>query len=704
MTKNDADLARVVLPVPLQESFVYGVPPEMRGDLRPGCQVLVPFRSRSLRGFVLEILRGEPPKGLKHIKAIKGGVVDDAVMRLAKWAADYYVAPLGEVLKAAVPNPVARPKIPESGAGKPTVPERGLSLRPTADQRAVLDAVAAGLDRRAFEVLLLQGVTGSGKTFVYCRAAADVIERGGSCLVLVPEISMSTQLVERFREFFGDRVAISHSGLSASERYLSWMNAGSGGAKVVVGARSAVFSPLKNLKLIIVDEEHEPSYKQSDVPRYNARDVAVKRGQMQSCLVMLGTATPSLESYNNAVTGRYAMLRLPSRIDSRPMASVRIVDLKSRPKDTPDAEVGERSAVSGGAAGSLRENVASPVKRSPAADSGWLFSETLNDKMADRLAKGEQVILFLNRRGHSTFVQCRDCGVSFRCPRCEVTLTYHSDPPRLFCHYCGHSSFGVKQCPKCAGSNFWFGGVGTQKVENEIKRMFPDVGVLRMDVDSTRRRGSQRSMVEKFSSGKALVLLGTQMVAKGLDFPGVTLVGVVYADTQLNLPDFRASERTFQLLTQVAGRAGRGALPGEVIIQTFLPEHPSLKAAARQDFDLFCKGEIEDRRSLKFPPFSRLIDVSFSADDEGEVIQCSERVKKRVEEWLNEKGITSVDVMGPAPYPIARLRNKSRWHITLRGKSLRELRAGLDALRDIVERERPKKMAVGFDVDPLQLM
>jgi primosomal protein N' (replication factor Y) len=676
MTKSYTHLARVALPVPLQESFVYGVPSGMEDEVRPGCQVLVPFRSRSLRGFVLEVFDGEPPKGLRQIESLKGGPVDGGVMRLAKWAADYYVAPLGEVLKAAVPNPVARPRLQDRAEVTSTVPERGLSLKPTSHQAAVLEAVAAGLEGRAFQVFLLQGVTGSGKTFVYCKAAAEVIASGGSCLVLVPEISMSTQLVDRFRDFFGDEVAISHSGLSASERYMSWKKAGSGEAKVIVGARSAVFSPLKNLRLIVVDEEHEPSYKQSDVPRYNARDVAVKRGQMEDCLVLLGTATPSLESYNNARTGKYRMLRLPCRIDSRPLASVQIVDLKS-----PSEE-----------------------EKAAAREAGWLFSKTLREKMKERLANGEQVILFINRRGHSTFVQCRDCGGSFRCPRCAVTLTYHSDPHRLFCHYCGHSSGSVNQCPNCTGSNFWFGGVGTQKVENEIKRMFPEAGVLRMDVDSTRRRGSQRSMVEKFSSGKALVLLGTQMVAKGLDFPGVTLVGVIYADTQLNLPDFRASERTFQLLTQVAGRAGRGERPGEVIIQTFLPDHPSLRAAARQDFELFCKGELKDRRELFFPPFSRLIDVSFAAADEDEVVQCSTRVKRGMEEWLRGEGIVSVDVMGPAPYPVARVRNRSRWHITLRGRSLPELRASLEALRGIAESERPGRMAVGLDVDPLQLM
>lgn len=675
------------MPVPLRESFVYGIPADLMEEVRPGCQVVVPFRSRSLRGFVIEVFAGDPPKGLRQIKALKGVAVDDRVMELARWAAEYYVAPIGEVLKAAVPSPVTRVRLPARREERSTVPERGLSLKPTVRQRAILETVDGNLGHDDFEVILLQGVTGSGKTFVYCKAAAGVIEKGGSCLVLVPEISMSTQLVDRFREFFGEEVVISHSGLSASERYLSWLKAGSGEARVVVGARSAVFSPIVNLKLIIVDEEHEPSYKQSDVPRYNARDVAVKRGQMEKCLVLLGTATPSLESYNNALTGKYKMLRLPSRIDSRPMASVKVVDLKSKPAG---GRPGEEAPASGdGAAGS------------PA---GWLLSETLKSKMKERLERGEQVILFINRRGHSTFVQCRDCGESFRCPRCEVTLTFHTNPHRLFCHYCGYSSGSSDKCPKCSGSNFWFGGVGTQKVESEIKRMFPDVGVLRMDVDSTRRKGSQRSMVETFSSGEASVLLGTQMVAKGFDFPGVTLVGVIYADTQLNLPDFRAAERTFQLLTQVAGRAGRGVLPGEVIIQTFLPEHPSLKAAAKQDFELFCKGELADRGELFFPPFSRMIDVSFTAIDENEVVQCAARVKRGLEEWLRGEGIKSVDVMGPAPYPLARLRGKSRWHITLRGGVLPELRTGLGALRAIAERERPAGMAVGLDVDPLQLM
>ncbi len=657
--------------------FVYGVPPDLHGQLRPGCQVSVPFRSRSLRGFVIEVFEGEPPRGLRDIKALVGGPLGEPVMRLTRWVSSYYMAPWGEVLKAAVPKPVGRLRIPAVTAGRPTVPEHGPALEPSSHQRAILEALSTRLAGSGFEVCLLQGVTGSGKTFVYCRAAAEVVRGGGACLVLVPEISLSTQLVERFREFFGDAVVVTHSGLSPSERYITWVKAGAGEAKVVVGARSAVFSPLKDLRLIIVDEEHEPSYKQNDVPRYNARDVAVKRGQLEGCVVMLGSATPSLESYNNALSGKYAMLHLPCRVDSRPMASVEVVDMREEREKR-----GEDSAAAG----------------------SRFFSGVLRDRIEDRLEKGEQVILFINRRGHSTFVQCRDCGTSFRCPKCEVALTYHSDPHRLTCHYCGYSSKGTKTCPKCAGSNFWFGGVGTQKVEDEIKEMFPGVRVLRMDIDSTRRRGSQRSMVETFSSGEASILLGTQMVAKGLDFPGVTLVGVVHADTQLNLPDFRASERTFQLLTQVAGRAGRGGTPGEVVVQTFLPDHPSVRAAALQDFELFYGREIQDRKELGFPPFSRLVDVSFTGRDEGEVIRCSTLVKEKMDKWLRSGKISGVDVMGPAPYPISRIRNRTRWHVTLRGDSLRELRRSIEALKAISEAERPAKLAVGMDVDPLQLM
>ncbi len=714
MSQAFSSLARVVLPLPLRDSFVYGVPVELRGEVRAGSQVFVPFKSRGLRGLVVEIFQGEPPRGLRDIKAVAGEPVGDRVLELARWVSDYYLAPLGEVFRAAVPKPLTRLRRPAAIEGRPTVAESALAMIPTSHQQEVLEAVGRNLDAGGFGVLLLQGVTGSGKTFVYCKAAAEVVRRGGGCLVLVPEISLSTQLVDRFREFFGEQVVLSHSGLSASERYMAWLRAGAGEAKVVVGARSAVFSPLKNLALIIVDEEHEPSYKQSDVPRYNARDVAVKRGQMEGALVMLGSATPSLESYNNALAGKYTMLRLPCRVDSRPMAKVHVVDLKAgggrRPAEAAAGDAPVRPAGRGGTdpGGSSRgaEGTAGETGATGAhsADASWLFSDILREKMDERLAKREQVILFINRRGHSTFVQCRDCGASFRCPRCEVALTYHSDPHRLTCHYCGYSAKDVETCPSCRGSNFWFGGVGTQKVEREIKRMFPEAGVIRMDVDSTRRRGARRSMVETFSSGEALVLLGTQMVAKGLDFPGVTLVGVIYADTQLNLPDFRASERTFQLLTQVAGRAGRGRTPGEVVIQTFLPDHPSLLAAAAQDFSLFYGKEIVDRRELCFPPFSRLVDVSFTGRDEAEVIQHANRVKRRVEDWLRSEGIASVDAMGPAPFPIARLRNKARWHLTLRGRSLPELRRSVEMLRAAVDNERPGRVAVGLDVDPLQLM
>jgi len=710
--------------LPLQESFLYEVPPDLEPQIVTGAQVTVPFRSRRLRGFVVEVLDGEPRPGLRPIESAAGPPVDERIMRLTRWVADYYVAPWGEVLRTAVPRPVGRIRLQETPTGRSTVPERGLELKPTKHQRAALSAIAEQVAREEFKVILLQGVTGSGKTYVYCKAAAEVIAAGGSCLVLVPEISLSTQLVDRFRHFFGDDVILSHSALSQSERYVSWVRAASGDAKVVVGARSAVFSPLKNLKLIVVDEEHEPSYKQSDVPRYNARDVAVKRGQLEGCVVLLGSATPSLETYNNAVTGKYTRVLLPCRIDSRPMAEVRIVDLKAA---RPGGTVGEETAGAGRNGGRSRgEDDAGPGTeggrerhgeegRFPGGagagalsgrgeNSSWLFSDVLTRKMTERLSRGEQVILFINRRGHSTFVQCRDCGGSFRCPRCEVTLTYHSDPHRLTCHYCGYSSWTTDTCPKCGGSNFWYGGVGTQKVEKEIRRMFPEVGVLRMDVDSTRRKGAQRTMVEEFSAGKALVLLGTQMVAKGLDFPNVTLVGVVYADTQLNIPDFRASERTFQLMTQVAGRAGRGGSPGEVIIQTFLPDHPSLKAASLQDFELFYRNEIKDRRELMFPPFTRLVDISFTASDEKDVVSFSNRVKHKMEEWVRDRGMSSVDVLGPAPYPISRLRGKLRWHIMLRGRSVAELRKALDAARSFAQQERPSSLLVGIDVDPMQLM
>jgi primosomal protein N' (replication factor Y) len=709
MSQSVYSLARVVLPLPLRDSFVYEVPVDLRGEVRAGSQVSVPFKSRSLRGLVVEVFDGEPPRGLRSIKSLAGEAVGEKVLELTRWVSDYYLAPWGEVFRAAVPRPLARVRVPARAGGGSAASEGAPAMKPTSHQREVLDAIGRRLDLGGFGVLLLQGVTGSGKTFVYCRAAAEALRRGGACLVLVPEISLSTQLVDRFREFFGERVVLSHSGLSASERYVAWRKSASGEAKVVVGARSAVFAPLRNLALIIVDEEHEPSYKQGDVPRYNARDVAVKRGQMEEALVLLGSATPSLESYNNALAGKYTKLSLPCRVDSRPMAKVQVVDLRAGGggagggEGATDGEASEGATEGdpgreGGAEGGARE------VRAPSPEAAWLFSDVLREKMDERLAKGEQVILFINRRGHSTFVQCRDCGESFRCPRCEVTLTYHSDRHRLTCHYCGHSAKDVTTCSKCGGSNFWFGGVGTQKVEGEIKRMFPEVGVLRMDVDSTRRRGARRSMVETFSSGGALVLLGTQMVAKGFDFPGVTLVGVIYADTQLNLPDFRASERTFQLLTQVAGRSGRGVTPGEVVIQTFLPDHPSLRAAAAQDFSLFYRKEIEDRRELAFPPFSRLVDISFTGREEPEVIRRANKVKRKVEDWLRSERIATVDAMGPAPFPIARLRNKARWHLTLRGRSLPELRRSIDMLRAAVEEERSGGVAIGVDVDPLQLM
>ncbi len=548
-------------------------------------------------------------------------------------------------------------------------------MRLTADQEAVVDALNAALDERVFHPALLHGVTGSGKTLVYVHLVRSALAQGRGAVVLVPEIALAWQMVRRFKQHFGDEVAVLHSQLSAGERYDTWKRLRRGQQRVVIGARSAVLAPLPNLGLLIVDEEHDASYKQEDVESsfplsYNARDLALMRGQRQRALVVLGSATPSLESHANAAQGKYRRYVLPRRIDDRPLPTVHVVDMK-------------------------RE----PFQRKQRA----IFSKLLRLKMRERLERGEQVVLLQNRRGFAPFISCGACGEFVECASCRVSLTYHRSRQGALtrCHYCDFAAPVPSLCPSCGAAELRFEGVGTQKVEEALLEQFAGVRVIRMDVDTTGWKGAHDELVERFRRREADVLLGTQMVAKGLDFPEVTLVGVISADTGMHMPDFRAAERSFQLLTQVAGRSGRGAQPGEVVVQTRLPDDPVLLAAAAQDYEAFAERELGERREAGFPPFGRLLVLRWRGDDEEGV----ERAAREGSAVLLPLLDSATVLLGPAPAPLPRLRGAYRWQALLRGDTAQRLRGAARGAWEQMNQIAQRHGAVlTVNVDPLTMM
>ncbi|MBS3948875.1 MAG: primosomal protein N' [Dethiobacter sp.] len=533
----------------------------------------------------------------------------------------------------------------------------------TAEQEHALTAIRAGMKGNAPCNILLHGVTGSGKTEVYLQAIEEVLAAGKGSIVLVPEISLTPQMIDRFTSRFGDWVAVLHSRLSAGERYDEWRRVASGEAMVVVGARSAVFAPLSELGLIVLDEEHEHSYKQEETPRYHARDVALWRAQQHRAVLLLGSATPSLESYCLAEKGDYVLSRLPNRIHDRPLPPVEIVDLRREMKE------GHRS----------------------------VFSRALLAALANTQAAGRQAIILLNRRGYATFVLCRECGFVLRCPACQLALKFHVTDEQLRCHYCEHQEPYPLVCPACAGRYIRHFGTGTQRVVEELQKHFPSLRLARLDADATARKGAHRQILASFRRGEYQVLVGTQMVAKGLDFPNVTLVGVITADTALNLPDFRAGERTFQLLTQVAGRAGRGEAGGRVIIQTYAPDHYAVQAAKTHDFEGFYRQELAARQELEYPPFSRLVRFVISGGKEEDVIRAAEFLPDILE--------PQVDALGPSPCPLAKLRGQFRWQVVARGFELETL---LSVSKEAVALFRDNPLAgevrLTVDVDPQNLL
>ncbi len=827
-------LVDVALPLPIPRVFTYRV--EQDG-LVAGTRVLVPFRGRRLIGWVTGP-GAEPiePARVRAVSAVldREPTVPAELLRLCRWVADYYAAPLGQVLRAALPTlltdtrrpepPVRTRRILRLTRELPSLQERDELFGRARRQRACYEAVeglggsaevahltgqlgfsanvlrglvARGVaeiteheverdpfadvpapppprfeltpaQRRARDALvaaaaalgaqggatagggaepdlrpfLLLGVTGSGKTLVYIELLREVVERQGlGAIVLVPEIALTPQTVARFRSHFGDRVAVLHSALSDGERFDAWRALRSGARRIVVGARSSVFAPVQDLGAIIVDEEHESTYKQSDeAPRYHAREVAIIRAQMSGAVCVLGSATPSLESWHNVQAGKFRLLELPERVEGRPLPPVRVIDMRGRPGPAPAPGRGEGTSTppprhpgggggtSGGGAPALPlrhpgggggvptpppyppGGTAPPPRHPGGGTSGGgrrqdVLAAELVDAMRLRLERGEQVILLLNRRGYATFVQCRDCGNVWRCRQCNVALTYHRARRRLICHYCFHEEPPPITCDRCASGDLSFRGIGTEQVERAVIEAFPTARVARMDVDTTSGKWSHHEILDRVGRREIDILLGTQMIAKGLDFPGVTLVGVVNADVGLNLPDFRATERTFQLLTQVAGRAGRGPAGGEVLIQTSLPNHYAIRAALAHDYKGFAARELEERREPRYPPHCRLANVVISGTDEIAVQEEADRAAAWVRTFIRREARGEVEVTGPAPCPIDRIRGRWRWHLLLRSSRAEPIGRTCRALHErYTVRAGAAQLRMALDRDPVALL
>ena len=734
----------VAVPVPLRQTFNY----RMAGAApSPGTRVKVTFRGRTMVGWVLG--PGKEVPGLVDVTAVLEPVPSVApdLLELAHWLAEYYVAPLGIVLRTMVPaafsgrwrlpKPATRSvvrvereigtldemqrvfgravrqreayeQLQEAGGALPVAvilekgfsravlnglvrrgvaakvaevvvrdpfrdvpPGKGPALVPTAAQLKALRSLLTA-PRGKGGAFLLHGVTGSGKTLVYVEFLKRVIERGEGAVVLVPEIALTPQTVGRFRQAFGDSVAVLHSGLSDGERFDAWKQLRAGEKRVAIGARSAVFAPVQRLGAVVVDEEHEPSYKQSDnAPRYNARDVAVVRAVQAGAVCVLGSATPALESWANAASGKYRLLSLPDRVGGGVLPEVRVADLR-------------RKAAKGGAnKGVLPGHVLSPM---------------LADAMRRCLDRREQAIVLLNRRGYANVCRCQECGEVRQCVRCSVSLTYHRRRRVLSCHHCGHEEPPPVRCGRCGTAALAYRGLGTEQVERILRECLPRARVARMDVDTTRGKWSHQEILGRLRDGAVDVLLGTQMIAKGLDFPRVTLVGVIDADVALHLPDFRACERTFHLLAQVAGRAGRGNLRGEVVIQTRVPDHYVVRCALAHDYQGFVEREMKVRADPAYPPFRRMARLLVHGPVQEGVLGNAEALGA----WLGKRVGAGVEVLGPAPAPIEKLQDRFRWHVLVRGSAAGVGRA-LHAAADGFE-TTGKGVRVSLDRDPLNLM
>jgi primosomal protein N' (replication factor Y) len=657
-------LANVLFPINAG-AFTYLIPQELESKIKTGVRVLAPFKRSKKVGIVQSTEQRTQSTDLKKItlKTIES-VVDDEpfipvnLLNIIQWTGQYYISTPGLALKNAVPSAFFTGKKP--GKSRIIYDEKIKELEPldlTAEQAKALSEIN-GTDKGVF---LLHGVTGSGKTEVYIRAIKSLPEVK-EAIVLVPEIAITAQMIERFRSNFGDRVVFYHSGLSVGERITQWQKMRGGEIKVVIGVRSAVFAPFKNIGLIVVDEEQEASYKQFEGLKYSARDVAFARAQLEGFKVILGSATPSMEAYYNAKNGQFRYLELTHRIEQRPLPDVEIIDMTKETKQT------------------------------------FFMSEKLLNALKDNTCSGHQSLLMLNRRGYSPFFMCADCGYTYKCPACSITLIYHKDTNTLNCHYCGSYLNPKVLCPKCKGTKIKHLGAGTQRVEEEIMSLIPEMSFKRMDRDTTQKKLSHYRIIKQMEEKKIDMLLGTQMVAKGHDFPDVTLSAVISADIALNMPDFRSAERAFQLFTQLAGRAGRGDTHGKAYIQTYEPEHYVFDYVRNHDYKGFYEKEIELRKELAYPPFSKLVRIVFNFKTKEGAKKIMNDISKKIKAASN----SGIEVLGPAPAPIAKIRNFWRWHLILKGKNSKILRKKAIEIVDMVKDK--DGIRVDVDVNPISML
>ncbi len=805
------EIVEVAVGLPVFKTFHYRIPEKMRGSLQIGMRVLVPFKGRKVTGFAIDLL-DHPPKGVEEklleVEDLLDEVplIDPQMLRFCRWISNYYLYPLGEVIKTGLPpglqlkselilsltqdgmecltrggldpiqekilNNIAKygkvplkkiikifpgevlrsqlfswekkglihieaevedkevkpkfEKVVQYRGGEPAKPlskkqieilkwvqERGkvsyselskkfkspskaiqsletsglittshrevirdLSGRPelksypkpelTSHQEAILSEIMKGIHSKRFSPFLIHGVTGSGKTEIYLRAIEEVLNQGREAIVLVPEISLTPQLLSRFKGRFGENLSLLHSGLGRGERYDQWRRIWKGDVKIALGARSAIFAPFKKVGIIVVDEEHEPSYKQEEKLKYHARDLAVVRAKQDEATLLLGSATPSLESFYNAEKGKFRLLRLPERIGGKPLPQVEVVDMK-------------------------RE--------------GGMLSEKIKAALKKNIEDKKQSLLFLNRRGYANFILCPDCGLTFKCPNCSVTLTYHLRDHSLQCHYCDYRIPAPGDCPQCQGHRLQGVGIGTERLEKDISNLFPEARMGRMDRDTTSRRRSHQQILKRLESGNIDILVGTQMIVKGHDFPNVTFVGVVSADTSLHFPDFRSSERTFQLLTQVAGRAGRGEVFGEVVIQTFNPDHYSILKAKDHDFIGFYQEESQFRKALDYPPFSRLINFRLIGNSEKRTKAAAEELGNMGRALLQRRYRKGIEILGPSAAPFAKMKGKFRWQMLVKGKTSQLLHQFAQELALLFEGQtRGRGINLDIDVDPVFIL
>ncbi|MEO6654894.1 MAG: primosomal protein N' [Pyrinomonadaceae bacterium] len=736
------------LPVPLRRVFMYRVPEEMRPGIKLGARLMLPFGRRNLTGYAVGLHTELPPDveidelRIKDIIAVTDDepLITPEILKLTQWTADYYASFWGEMLKAALPAGInsekVRPKrrkavrllsavtddldkpltdqqqwiidlltskggemlftdvLEQADVGASplnTLAKRGIvevyvqdvmrdplanaefpgrdDFTLTEEQQAALESVTSALrDDGKFKAFLLHGVTGSGKTEVYIRAMRFALDAGRSAMMLVPEIALTPVFSRRLRTVFGSEVAILHSKLSTGERYDEWRRIRRGDARIAIGTRSAVFAPLENIGLVIVDEEHDPSYRQHESPFYHARDVAVMRAHLAGAVVVLGSATPAMESFYNAQTGKYTYLRLPDRIGGRGLATAELIDMR---------EVFKRAG----------KDVA--------------LSPELLEAITETHAKGEQVIILLNRRGFSQFVLCRTCGETLKCKNCDITLTFHRGGNKLLCHYCNYREKSPKVCPHCQSEYLYFVGEGTENIADQLTKKFPAMRTARVDRDTMAHKGEMEDVLLKFAAGGLDMLVGTQMIAKGHDFANVTLVGVISVDIGLGLPDLRSAERTFQLITQVAGRSGRGTKTGKVLIQTYYPEHYALRYARKQDYEGFYAEEIKYRERLGYPPFFVLASIMIKHRDHAYASKNANILRHSLDAANTAR---SARILGPAPASLARLKNEFRLQIILKGVSRRSLRETLDIALAEAEQSGCDLRTVNVEIDPVNLM